>query len=128
MSELDDEQDILISTAFLVRVPASDEIAGKRIHDAIEGIRAILDEASPILHTRAMSVPLMTFDVVWLESGEENAGKCNRCDRWVTDSSKRNPTAGLLDGTQGPDGQFLCTECSLISSGFLQDERDAPDQ
>lgn len=117
--ETEEDQEVLITTSFLVRVSAQDEIAERRIHDAIEHLKAVLNEGTTLRHGESNLVPLMSFDIRWLEDLETNAEKCGRCGRWTTDRTKAHSLPGLLDGTEHPNGQLFCFECQLMESGML---------
>ena len=105
-----DQQDILISTSFLLRAPREDAAMCEVRDRVAERIQQAVESA---LSSGQVEWSRECTSFHYLESSAgipSNAQRCFYCSCWATDRRKLDAIDGLMPGCE-LDGRWVCDQC-----------------
>jgi hypothetical protein len=107
---MSEHQDILISTAILVKAPR-DEAQMRELRDRISSRVQQAVERAMSSESAEWSRESTTFHYLETSAaGRENARRCFYCSSWATDRTQLDAIDGLMPGCE-LDGRWVCDQC-----------------
>lgn len=104
---------ILITTAIVVRIPDEDDEGFTYAETFSNKMReAIVDT---FRGTPEVEYP-QSMSLVWIDDPDLNVGRCEECNRWVSDYTRPETLQGIVAG-RSVGGRWLCDECETYGDG-----------